>query len=142
MVELRYARKLPPISARPLVCGSESAVSLLRPLYKPHMNVFEAFRVLLLDRGNRLKGIYTVSTGGLAGTVVDPRLIFSVALLSVSCSIVLSHNHPSGLAQPSPEDVLLTRKLIDGGKLLDVLVQDHLILCQDGYYSFAEGKML
>ncbi len=102
----------------------------------------EAFRILLLDRGNRLKGMYTASLGGLHGTVVDPKLIFSVALLSFSSVIILAHNHPSGQMRPSQEDLELTKKLVAAGRVLDIAVFDHIILGPDGYYSFADEGVL
>jgi DNA repair protein RadC len=116
---------------------------VLWPFFEPHHEVQEGCRILLLDRGNRLKGVYTVSLGGMTATMADPRLIFSVALRTLSCSIILAHNHPSGQCRPSSEDLHLTRKLVDGGKLLDIQVSDHIILAgPDSYYSFAENNHL
>jgi DNA repair protein RadC len=125
------------------ISTSGDAFRVLWPFFEPHQEVQEGFRVLLLDRGNRLKGIYTMSLGGMTGTMADPRLIFSVALRTLSCSIILAHNHPSGQCRPSEEDLRLTRKLVDGGKLLDIQVSDHIILAgPDSYYSFADNCQL
>jgi DNA repair protein RadC len=101
----------------------------------------EQFKIILLNRANRILGIYEVSTGGVAGTVADPKLIFSAALKGCASSIILSHNHPSGNLKPSQADLNLTRKIKSGGELLDIAVLDHIILT-DGYMSFADEGLL
>lgn len=125
-----------------MISTSAAANELLRPLFLEEMETRERFVMLLLDRGNRAKGTYLVSIGGLHGTVADPKLIFCAALKTLSSSIVLAHNHPSGQLRPSMEDISLTKKLVEGARLLDLVVQDHLILTRDGYYSFADNAML
>jgi DNA repair protein RadC len=102
----------------------------------------EQFKIILLNRANRILGIYEVSTGGVAGTVADPKLIFSAALKGCASSIILSHNHPSGNLKPSQADLNLTRKIKSGGELLDIAVLDHIILTADGYMSFADEGLL
>lgn len=102
----------------------------------------EEFWVLLLDRGMRLMGKRKVSSGGIHGTVADPKLIFREALEHGASCIVVAHNHPSGQLRPSEEDIRLTRKLVEGGRLLDILVQDHLIITTESYYSFADNGQL
>jgi len=97
---------------------------------------------LLLNRGNRVLGIMNVSSGGVSGTIADPKIIFTAALKSNASALVLSHNHPSGTLKPSQPDISLTKKLVDGGKLLDITVLDHLIVTNEGYYSFADEGLL
>ena len=97
---------------------------------------------MLLNRGNRVLGILDVSTGGFAGTIADPKVIFSTALKCCASSLVLAHNHPSGNLKPSQADINLTRKLKDGGALLDISVLDHLIVTSDSYLSFADEGLL
>jgi len=139
---MRYSCQTPAAERIPIF-SSREAFHVLWPLFEPHHEVQEGFRILLLDRGNRLKGIYTVSLGSMTGTFADPRLIFSVALRTLSCSIILAHNHPSGQCRPSTEDLHLTKKLVDGGKLLDIQVNDHIILAgPDSYYSFQDNCQL
>lgn len=83
-----------------------------------------------------------VSTGGLAGCVADPKVIFQLALKSNSSSLIVAHNHPSGNTEPSESDRKLTKKLKCGGEFLDLEVLDHLILTCADYYSFAdEGEL-
>ena len=87
-------------------------------------------------------GIYHLSKGGIAGTVVDPKIVFSVALKSAASSLILIHNHPSGNLQPSEADKTITKKLVDAAKLLDINVLDHLIISIESYYSFADEGLL
>lgn len=126
--------------ARPLVATSASAFEEIRAMLgeQPH----EEFWILVLDRGNRLVDRCCVSRGGMHGTVADPKIIFKEALDRRAASIVLCHNHPSGQLRPSEEDIRLTRKLLEGGRLLDIGVLDHLIVTAHGYYSFADNGML
>jgi DNA repair protein RadC len=102
----------------------------------------EEFWLLLLDRGLRLITARRVSTGGLHGTVADPKVIFKLALEQGASCMVVGHNHPSGQLQPSEEDIRLTRKLVEGGRMLDILVQDHIIVTANGFYSFADNGQM
>ena len=97
---------------------------------------------MLRNRSNKVTGIFTVSQGGIAGTVADPKLIFACALKAAASGIILAHNHPSGALQPSQADIQLTKKLADGGKLLDIQVMDHLIMTSEEYFSFADEGLL
>ena len=106
------------------------------------MDFIEQFKLLLLNRGNRVLGLLEVSSGGVAGTVADPKVIFAAALKASASSIILAHNHPSGQLKPSSADIALTNKLKRGGELLDIQVLDHLILSSEGYYSFADEGMM
>jgi len=102
----------------------------------------EEFKVMLLNRANNILGIYSLSKGGTSGTIVDTKLLFSVALKCNSSSIIIAHNHPSGNLKPSNADLELTKKLKEAGKLLDVSVLDHLIITKDGYLSFADEGLI
>jgi len=103
----------------------------------------EEFKILLLNHNNRVLGIADISKGGIAGTVTDIRIIFQYALKAHATSIILAHNHPSGNSLPSETDIHITRKLSEAGKILEIQVLDHLVLCGDGtYISLAdEGRM-
>ena len=83
-------------------------------------------------------GIYEVSTGGMTGTVADPKLIFVAALKACACSIMLVHNHPSGNLKPSRQDEELTHKIKEGAKLLDIILLDHLIISNESYFSMQD----
>jgi DNA repair protein RadC len=102
----------------------------------------EEFIILCLNNSNRVVGFYKISSGGMTGTVVDVRMIFTTALKSLATSIILAHNHPSGKLLPSESDKNLTRKIKDAGKLLDIKILDHLIINDEGYFSFATTGML
>ena len=106
------------------------------------MERVEEFMVLCLNRANRVLGYARISSGGISGTIADPKIIFQVALKSNASSIILAHNHPSGNKQPSEADIRLTRKMKDAGVLLDLPVLDHLILTSEGYHSFADEGLL
>ncbi|MFK7113792.1 RadC family protein [Flavobacterium columnare] len=102
----------------------------------------EEFKVLLLNRANAIIGIYNLSKGGCAGTVVDVKLLFAVALKCNASAIIVAHNHPSGSLKPSEQDEKITKRIKEAGKLFDIGVLDHLIVTKFGFYSFAnEGKL-
>lgn len=125
---------------RPRVATSHDAFELLRePLGElPH----EEFWLLLLDRGGHLLTTKRVSMGGLHGTVADPKVIYKVAIDARASGLVLAHNHPSGQLRPSAEDLSLTKKLVEAGRVLDITVMDHVIVAHTGYYSFADNGLV
>jgi len=102
----------------------------------------EEFWTLYLNRSSKLLLKKQISSGGISSTVVDPRIIFQAALDQKASSIIVAHNHPSGNLTPSQADIDLTRKLVDGGKLLGVQLVDHLILAGKNYCSFADSGLL
>lgn len=141
-VQLTYKSKVK-ASDRPTINKSQDAFRVLQNHWNFEVIDFlEEFKVMLLNRANRVLGIIDISLGGTAGTIADPKVIFVAALKSAANGIILVHNHPSGQLKPSNADIELTRKIKEGGKLLDVSVLDHLILSRDGYYSFADEGLL
>ena len=109
---------------------------------KDELNVREHAVVLYLNRNGRVKGYYHLSTGGVSGTIIDPKVIYSIAVKSLSSSIIISHNHPSGNILPSQQDVQVTAQLREAGKLLEVNLIDHIIVTAAEYFSFADhGQM-
>ncbi len=102
----------------------------------------EQFWVLLLNRANRVLGLRQISEGGVTGTVADPRKIFKHALDVQASCIIAVHNHPSGNLKPSDADRSLTRKLRQGGMLIDIEVLDHLIIGDGQYFSFADAGIM
>ncbi len=102
----------------------------------------EQFYILLLSRNNTITRHVQISKGGVAGTVVDAKLVFKPALEELASGLILCHNHPSGNLIPSQADIDLTKKIKEAGKLLDINVFDHLIFTNDGYYSFADEGLL
>lgn len=141
-IQLSYKSKVKP-SQRPFISSSKDAFAILLQGWDDEKLEFvEQFKILLLNRANRVLGIYEASTGGVAGTVADPRLIFAAAIKSGASSIILAHNHPSGNPNPSEADIKLTRKLVEGGKFLEIPVLDHIIVTSEGCYSFADEGLL
>ncbi len=141
-VELSYKTKVKP-SERPKVNSSKDACDiLLKSWDESKIEFIEQFKILLLNTGGKVLGIMDVSTGGVTGTVADPKVIFIAALRANAAAIILSHNHPSGNLQPSGQDMALTHKINEGGKLLDIAVRDHIIITTEGYYSFADEGLL
>jgi DNA repair protein RadC len=127
----------------PKVISSSSAFDILLPLYDQGLlELQEMFIVLFLNRAHKVKGWYRLSTGGITGTVADPRLILGMALKSATCSLVISHNHPSGNLEPSSADKQLTDKLLSAGKFMDITILDHVIVTANGYYSFADEGLI
>lgn len=99
--------------------------------------------LLCLSQSNRLLATHLISKGGITGTVVDARIVFRHAINTQRCvSVILAHNHPSGNLKPSHADIQLTHKLIRAGKQLDIKVHDHLIITQQGYFSFADEGLI
>lgn len=102
----------------------------------------EEFWILLLDRSNQVKNKIMVSRGGISETPVDTRLIFKHAIDHRASSIILCHNHPSGSTKPSHQDITLTKKLVEAGKLLDIKILDHIIVGDSSYTSLADQGII
>lgn len=102
----------------------------------------EHFLVAYLNRGNKVIKVERISTGGLSKTLADPKVIFKNALLKDATTLMLCHNHPSGVARPSAEDKQLTKSIVAAGKIFDIDVLDHLIIGENSYFSFAEHGLM
>lgn len=134
----------PEIKEKVTIRNSSDAHVAVRSLFNEHqLSVREEFVVLYLNIANQVIGSYCGFKGGITGVVVDPRLIFSVALKCLAVSVVLAHNHPSGNLTPSIEDKTLTQKVKEGGDFLDIHLLDHIIINSKGeYFSFADNHCL
>jgi DNA repair protein RadC len=139
-LELGRRRKEANVLQQSRITTSLDAANIFQPLLCD--NHHEEFWLMYLNRNNRVLGKQPVSSGGLSGTVVDPKLVFKNAIENKASSIILCHNHPSGNLKPSDEDIKLTGQLRDAGKLLDIQVLDHIIVSQDGFFSFADEGLL
>lgn len=128
-------------SKQPLkITTSEQAYQILLPQLED-LNC-EEFWIILLNRGNFYLGKYLISKGGQAGTVVDPKIIFKTAMDNGAAYIILAHNHPSGNPKPSHQDVVLTKNLVQAGKMLDLHVCDHIIVTNKSCYSFNDEGLI
>ncbi len=139
-MELGRRRKETEPDEKPKVVTSSDAASIFRPLLSdlPH----EEFWILLLNRNNLVIDKMMVSQGGLAGTVIDVRIILKVALDKLASSMILCHNHPSGNLIPSEADKEITKKIKEAGKHMDIPVLDHLIIGNDTYFSFSDEGLI
>ena len=102
----------------------------------------EEVKMIFLNRANKVLGIYELSKGGTSGSVVDVKIVLSVALKCHSTSIVLIHNHPSENLKPSQADTAITKKLKKACKYVDLTLLDHLIISKNGFYSFNDDGLL
>ncbi len=119
---------------------SNDIAQYLRAIQKDF--AYEVFSVLFLNRANKINHFEIVSRGGITGTVVDPRIILKKALEVDAVSLILSHNHPSGNLKPSRADEMLTAKIKEAASHLDIKIIDHIIVSEDGYYSFADNGIM
>jgi len=131
------------VSERAQISSSNNANQILIQQWNMgRIELLEEFKILLLNRRNRVLGVVEISQGGLSGTVADPKVIFAAALKSCASGIILAHNHPSGELDPSREDTALTNKIKAGAELLELKVLDHLIISNDSFFSFADEGFL
>ena len=141
-VELVYRTKVKP-SQRPKITTSVDAYEILQKIWnRDKIELVEEFKVLLLNRSNKVLGVLDASSGGITGTVADPRIILAAAIKANAIGVVLSHNHPSGSVKPSRADEELTVKIREAARFLDMTVLDHIIITSEGYYSFADEGLL
>ena len=123
-----------------IVLCSKDVAEYLRAQYQHKTH--EVFTVIYLNSRNKILHHEVISEGGITGTVVDPRIVLKKALEHNATSIILSHNHPSGNLKPSKQDEQLTQKIKEAAKYLDILVTDHIIVSDQGYFSFADEGLL
>jgi DNA repair protein RadC len=125
------------------ITSSRDAYEFLRRVWDADLIEYqEQFCILCLSRSNYITAFQFISTGGTAGTVVDPKMVFQAALLSNATSLIVAHNHPSGALKPSTQDERLTQKLKTLGTMLDIPVLDHVIITKNSYFSFADEGVL
>lgn len=138
-IELTYKTKIK-ASERPQITSSLSAYKVALETWNyDKIELLEQFKVLLLNKSNRVLGVYEASSGGTAGTIVDLKLLFTAAFKANASAIIMIHNHPSGSTLPSRVDKLITKKVKEAGAFLEIEVVDHLIISRESYYSFADS---
>jgi DNA repair protein RadC len=139
-MELGRRRQATTYREKATITSSTDVANYLQTLLKDYKH--EVFAVLFLNRSNKINHFQIISEGGITGTVADPRIILKKALEEDAVSIILCHNHPSGSLKPSKADEELTYKIKEAAKYFDIKVLDHLIVSDDGYYSFADEGIL
>lgn len=125
---------------RQQISSSKDAFEILQP----HLSDLqtEEFWAIFLNHQNKILYKMCLFRGGIASSVADVRVVFKTALEHFSTQIIVAHNHPAGSLKPSKEDIYITQKIKDAGKLLDIDLLDHLILTQNNYYSFKDEGIL
>lgn len=139
-MELGRRRKEQEPVIKPRITSSREIYELMKP--ELFDEVVEHFYLILLSRSNQVIKKQLISQGGTAGTVVDVKIVFKIALEHLAQSIILVHNHPSGNLAPSEQDKRLTERLVKTGRDLDLPVLDHVIFGDRGYFSFADEGIL
>jgi DNA repair protein RadC len=139
-LEMGRRRQATAYRQKEIITSSADVARYLQSLLQDHQH--EVFAVLFLNRANKINHFQIISEGGMTGTVADPRIILKKALEENAVSIILCHNHPSGSLKPSRADEELTHKIKEAARFFDIKVLDHLIVSEDGYFSFADEGIL
>lgn len=139
-LELGRRRRAEGHAEKPKIVSSQSVFELMQPLIGDLNH--EEFWILYLNGANRVQARRQLSKGGMTATLVDVRIIFKLAMQHEATSIILCHNHPSGNLTPSEADKSLTDKIIRGGRLLDIKVVDHVIITEQGHFSFVDEDLI
>ncbi len=125
---------------RVCVRNSSDIANYLKTLLKDYN--YEVFAVIFLNQANKIKHFEIISRGGITGTVADPRIILKKAMEQEATSLVLSHNHPSGNLKPSRADEELTQKIKQAASYFDIRLLDHIIVSDEGYFSFSDEGLV
>ncbi|MEG1590582.1 JAB domain-containing protein [Chryseobacterium sp.] len=125
------------------ITSSSDAVEIIRKAWDNRtIEMQEEVKLILLNQSNTVLGIYNLSKGGINSSLVDVRLILSVALKCLATGVILVHNHPSGNLNPSKSDLDIVKKLNESCKLLDITLLDSIIITKESYMSFGDDGML
>ena len=125
------------------ITSSKVAFEVFREVFnKDTFDWCEEMIILCLNNSNKVVGFYKISQGGMTGTIVDVRMVFTIALKCLATGIILAHNHPSGTLTASEADKAITKKLKTAGETLDIKIIDHLILTDESFLSFADEGLL
>ena len=139
-LELGRRRQATGILNKTYVRSSNELAEFLKAKLKDYS--YEIFGVVFINKSNKINHFEIISKGGITSTVVDPRIVFKKAFDAEATSIVLCHNHPSGSLKPSRQDEELTHKIKEAAKYLDIKVIDHIIVIDEGYFSFADEGLI
>ena len=139
-LELGRRRKEAEVVKRDKISISKDVYDIMKPILLdlPH----EEFWLLILNRANLVIKKELISRGGVSGTVVDTKIIFKAAVENYASSIIICHNHPSGNLIPSEADIRITKNIKEAGKLMEIPLLDHLIIAENGFYSFVDEGMI
>lgn len=121
---------------------SDDAYKYALQFWKSDINIYESCFIMLLDRAKNVIGWAKISQGGVATTIMDVRIICKYAIETLSSSVILLHNHPSGSVEPSPQDKHLTQQIKDGLNVFGIYLDDHLVMSEEEYFSFCDKGLL
>jgi len=122
------------------ISSSKDAAAYARSFYFDDLEIYESVFLILLNQSNATIGYAKISQGGISSTVIDPVIVLKYAVDSLARSIILVHNHPSGICKPSHQDISITKNIREACKFIDVQVLDHIIIgAENNYYSFADN---
>ena len=124
------------------ITDSKKSYGFIKKFWHKDINIYESFFILLMNQANETMAYAKISQGGVAGTIVDVKIVAKYAVDCLASSVILAHNHPSGNPKPSRADISITKKIKEGLKLLDIQVLDHLILFEGGYTSLADENLM
>lgn len=142
-VKLVYQTKVRPSDRLQVKSSTDAFNVFLQGWNRDTLEHIEEFKILLLNRSNKVLGIAPISLGGTTGTITDVKVILQYALKANAQGIIICHNHPSGNDQPSESDKRITRKIKEALELLDMQLFDHIIITpHEGFYSFADNGLL
>ena len=126
---------------RPKVNCASKAFDIFHQIWdKDQIGLVEECKLLLLDRQLRLMSLANISYGGMTEAIIDPRMVFAIALKRRAHNIILAHNHPTGSLQPSEADKALTRRITFLGEMMRIQLGDHLIVTREGYRSIVSDE--
>lgn len=140
-INVSYTNKIKP-SERYQVRNSQDIYQLLLTRYESCLEHHEEMWAIYMNQSHKVLGVAKISQGGISSTLADPKIILQIALKANASSIIISHNHPSGNAEPSSCDREITRKLQQGCNYLDIQFCDHVIVSPTSFYSFADAGQL
>lgn len=124
------------------ICRSADAADFIRQFYSDDIEIYESCFILLLNRQNVTVGYAKISQGGIAGTVVDIKIVCKYVVDSLCSNVIIAHNHPSGVLKPSEADIKLTNNLRQALSYLDSRLCDHIIMTADSYVSLADEGLM
>lgn len=124
------------------ITSSRDAYEYIRQFYTDDIHIFESVFILLMNRSNETIGFAKISQGGVSGTVVDVKIICKYAIDSLSCGVIMAHNHPSGNTMPSPQDKQISKKLREALMWIDITLLDSMVITDQEYYSMADDGII
>ena len=127
---------------RAKITSSEDAANYARQFYHDDIIIYESVFIIMMNRQNNTCGYAKISQGGIAGTVVDIRLVLKYAIDNLASSVILVHNHPSGNLSPSPQDIQIAKKLKEAARFMDIVLLDSIIITEDGHSSLADEGLI